>query len=69
MKYIIIKDETVRRTERIRYEVEIPKNIKNKTEYADEQVKENNYKSYEISDIIDSELLDDEVVNLVRSKS
>jgi len=64
MKYILTKDETIRKTERIQYEIEIPRNIRNKTEYADEQVKENNYKSYKISDIIDSELLDDEVIDL-----
>ncbi len=64
MKYILIKDETIRRTERIEYEIEIPKNILNKIEYADNQVKENNYKSYKMLDIVDSELLDDEVVNL-----
>lgn len=64
MKYILIKDETIRRTERVQYEIDIPKNIKNKTEYADEQVKENNYKSYKISDIVDGELLDEEVVSL-----
>lgn len=64
MKYILTKDETIRRTERMQYEVEIPKNIKNKIEYADEQVRGNNYKSYKIVDIVDGELLDDEVVNL-----
>jgi len=64
MKYILTKDEIIRKTERIQYEIEIPRNIRNKTEYADEQVKENNYKSYKISDIIDSELLDDEVIDL-----
>lgn len=64
MKYLLIKDETIRRTERMQYEVEIPKNIRNKAEYADEQVKENNYNSYRMLDIVDSELLDDEVINL-----
>ncbi len=64
MKYIIIKDETIRRTERMQYEIEIPKNVRNKIEYADNQVKDNNYKSYKMIDILESELLDDEVVNL-----
>jgi len=64
MKYTLIKDETIRRIERVQYVVEIPKNIKNKIEYADEQVRGNNYKSYKMIDIVDSELLDDEVVNL-----
>ncbi len=64
MKYLLIKDETIRRTERMQYEVEIPKNIKNKIEYADNQVKENKYKTYKMLDIVDSELLDDEVVDL-----
>lgn len=64
MKYILIKDETIRRIERVQYVVEIPKNIKKKTEYADERVKDNKYKSYKVLNIIDSELLDEEVVNL-----
>ncbi len=64
MKYILIKDETIRRTERMQYEVEVPKNIKNIIEYADNQIKENNYKSCKMLDIVDSELLDDEVVDL-----
>mgnify|MGYP001582102422 CR=1 FL=1 len=64
MKYILVKDETIRRTERMQYEVEIPRNIKNKIEYADNQIKDNNYRSYKMIDIVDSELLDDEVVNL-----
>lgn len=64
MKYILIKDETIRRIERMQYEVEVPKNIKNKIEYADNQIKENNYKSCKMLDIVDSELLDDEVVDL-----
>jgi len=29
MKYTLIKDETIRRIERVQYVVEIPKNIKN----------------------------------------
>ena len=64
MKYILIKGETIRRTERMQYEVEVPKNIKNIIEYADNQIKENNYKSCKMLDIVDSELLDDEVVDL-----
>ncbi len=64
MKYILIKDESIRRTERMQYKVEIPKNIKNKIEYADNQVKKNNYQSCKMLDIVDSEMLDDEVVNL-----
>ena len=64
MKYILTKDETIRRTERMQYEVEVPENIKNKIGYADNQIKENNYKSYKMLDIVDSELLDDEVIDL-----
>lgn len=64
MKYILIKDETIRRTERVRYEIEIPKNIKNKILYADNQVKENNYESYKIIDRFNSEPIDDEIISL-----
>ncbi len=64
MKHILTKYETTKRTEKIQYEVEIPKNIQNKSEYANNQIEENNYKSYKIMDIVDSELINDEIVNL-----
>ena len=69
MKYVLIKDETIRRTERIQYVVEVPKSIKNKIQYADNQVKENNYKSYKMLDIVDGELLDDEVIDFAIKSS
>lgn len=64
IKYILTKYETIRRTEKVEYEIEIPEKIKNKTEYADSQILGNNYKNCRIVDIIDGELLDEEVVNL-----
>ncbi|HOI97885.1 MAG TPA: hypothetical protein PLA19_05305 [Candidatus Pacearchaeota archaeon] len=64
MKYILTKHETIKRTEKIQYEIEIPKNIIYKTEYANNQVAENNYQSYKIIDIVNSETIDDEIVAL-----
>jgi len=67
-KYILTKHETIRRTEKVEYEIEIPEKIKNKTEYANGQILENNYKNCKIVDIVDSELLDEEVVNLKKQR-
>jgi len=64
IKYILTKYETVRRIEKVEYIVEIPKNIRNKKEYADEQVFDNNYVDYKVVDIIDSERLDEEIHSL-----
>ena len=64
MKYILTKHETIRRTEKIQYEIEIPKNIQDKKGYANNQVEENNYKSYKRLGIVDSELINDEIANL-----
>ena len=63
-KYILTKLETIRRTEKVEYTVEIPENINNKTVYADEQVLDNNYADYKVVDIVDSELLDEEIRSL-----
>ena len=62
-KYILTKYETIRRIEKVEYEIEIPEEIKNKMEYADEQVLENNYNNYKIVDIVDSEMLNEEIVD------
>ncbi len=64
MKYFLTKRETIRRTEEIQYEIKIPKNIINKTEYANNQVEENNYQSCKTIDIIDSKMINDEIVGL-----
>jgi hypothetical protein len=63
MNYILTKHETVRRTEKIQYEIEVPENIINKERYARNKIQENNYKSCKIIDIIDSELIEDEIVD------
>jgi len=63
-KYILTKYESIRRIEKVEYEIEIPEKIKNKIEYADEQVLENTYNNYKIVEIIDSEMLDEEIVDL-----
>ncbi len=62
-KYNFIKDETIRRIERVCYIVEIPDRIKHKRQYAKRMVEESGYLKYEIADILDSELLDEEFVS------
>ncbi len=66
-KYVLTKYETIQRTEKVEYIVEIPVNIRNKTEYADEQVFDNNYVDYKVVDIVDSEKLDEEICSLRKS--
>ena len=66
VKYILTKYETIRRTEKVEYAVDIPENIKNKTVYANEQVLDNNYVDYKVVDIVDSEMLDEETRSLRR---
>lgn len=64
VKYILIKYETIRRTEKVEYTVEIPEKIRNKTAYANEQVGDNNYTDCKVVDIVDSEMLDEKVSSL-----
>lgn len=64
MKYTLTKYETIRRTEKVEYSVDIPENIKNKEKYANNQIAENKYKRCEVIDIVDSEILDEENVGL-----
>jgi len=68
VKYILTKYETIRRTEKVEYAVEIPENIRNEMVYANEQVLDNNYVDYKVVDIVDSEMLDEETRNLRRVK-
>jgi hypothetical protein len=63
-KYVLTRYETIRRTEKVEYTVEIPKNVKNKTEYADEQILDNNYLEDKVADIVDSEMLYEEICSL-----
>ncbi len=67
-KYILTKYETIRRTEKVEYTVEIPENIRNKREYANEQIQDSNYVDCKVVDIVDSEWLDDEVRGLRKVK-
>lgn len=62
--YILTKYETVRRTEKVEYAVDIPENIRNKTAYALKQVENVDYTGCQVVDIVDSELLDVEVDSL-----
>lgn len=65
-KYIATKLETIRRTEKVQYAVLIPERIKNKEEYAQEQLERGDYLSCKVVDIIDSEMLDDEIISLAK---
>ena len=62
MKYFLTKYETITRTEKVQYEIEVPKNIKSKKKYADNQIQENNYQSHKILDVVNSELIDEEII-------
>ena len=62
MKYFLTKHETITRTEKVQYEIEIPKNIKSKKRYADNQIQENNYQSHKILDVVNSELIDEKII-------
>jgi len=64
MRYVLTKLETIRRTEKVEYTLEIPRRIKNKEAYAENQITEAEYKKYKVVDIVDSEFLDDEIVGL-----
>ncbi|MFH1193722.1 MAG: hypothetical protein V1661_01875 [bacterium] len=68
MKYILTKLETIKRTEKIEYLIDISTNIKNKDRYANNQIVKNNYEKCKLVDIIDSEILDDEIVGLTMKK-
>jgi len=63
MKYFLTKYETITRTEKVQYEIEVPKNIKSKKRYANNQIQENNYQSHKILDVVNSELIDEEIID------
>ncbi|MBU4480735.1 hypothetical protein KKH59_00260 [Patescibacteria group bacterium] len=67
-KYIVTKLETIRRTEKVQYEVLIPEKIKNKGEYTQNQLEGGNYKNCRVVDIVDSEVLDDEIISLTKKR-
>jgi len=67
-KYIVSKLETIRRIEKIQYVVSMPEKLKNKEEYAQEQIENGNYVSCKVVDILDSEMLDEELVSLEKQK-
>ncbi|MBI4721978.1 MAG: hypothetical protein HY769_03100 [Candidatus Stahlbacteria bacterium] len=43
--------------------IKIPANVRNKKAYAEKQLEDNNYVSCKVVDIVDSEILDDEVID------
>lgn len=63
-KHILVKYETVKRTEKVKYLVQIPEHIRNKITYADKQIESGDYISYEVADIVNSEMLDEEIIAL-----
>ena len=69
IKHILTKYETVKKTEKVEYEIEIPEDIENKTKYANKQILENNYGNFNVIDIINSEMFDEEIIDLKMSKS
>lgn len=69
IRYILTKYETIRRTEKVEYVVDIPEVVRNKKEYADELVLENEHLACKVVDIVDSEKLDEEIRSLRRVKT
>jgi len=69
IRYILTKYETIRRTEKVEYVVDIPEVVMNKKEYADELVLENEHLDCTVVDIVDSEKLDEEIRSLRRVKT
>ena len=68
IRYILTKYETVQRTEKVEYVVDIPEVVRNKRQYANELVSNNEYLAYAVVDVVDSEKLDEEVRSLRRTK-
>ena len=68
IRYILTKYETIRRTEKVEYVVNIPEVVRNKKEYADELVSDNEYLDHRVVDIVDSEKLGEEISSLRRIK-
>lgn len=64
IRYILTKYETIRRTEKVEYVVDIPEIVRNKKEYAGELVFDGDYLDCKVVDIVDSEKLDEEVRSL-----
>ena len=69
IRYILTKYETIRRTEKVEYVVDIPEVVMNKKEYADELVLENEHLDCTVVDIVNSEKLDEEIIGLRRVKT
>lgn len=67
-KYTLVRYETTRRTEKVEYIIEIPEQIKRKQEYADEEVFKNNYLSFKVAEIIESERLDEEPISIHKTQ-
>ena len=67
-KYIVTKHETIRRIEKVEYQVEIPSHIRNKEQYAHDKINDNDYMDCKVVDILDSEMLDDELIYLKKCK-
>lgn len=69
IRYILTKYETIRRTEKVEYVVDIPEVVRNKKEYADELVFGHDYLDCKVVDIVDSEKLDEETRSLRKVKN
>jgi len=69
VKYILTKYETIRRTEKVEYTVEIPEDIKNRKSYAVEQIFGSKYTDCKVVDIPFSEMLEEEIHSFRKVKS
>jgi len=59
MRYILIRHETITKTEEVQYEIDIPVNIRSKKEYAEEQITEGNYSDSKVVNVLDSQMVDE----------
>lgn len=68
VKYTLTKYETIRRVEKVEYILEIPSHVRNKEKCAIDQVACGDYKSYKVADVVDSEMLDEQVICFTKSR-
>lgn len=63
-KYILIRHETIIRTEKIRYEINIPEDIIDKKEYAEEMVSSGDYINSKVVDVLGGQVVNEENLSL-----
>ena len=67
-KYVLTRHETMTRTEKVQYEIDIPTHITRKREYAEGQFSDGNYSASNVIGVLDSQMIDEENISLRRKK-